>query len=356
MKKKKEKSFLRKIPIILFGLIIALFVSEVVLRILPLEFTKIDFSIADDVRVFSPTRIVQYKPNSSRNWTGLGIPTVWHFNNWGFRDRVFSDKKQILGNVYRILFVGDSVVMGLGVEDYEALPRQLENQLRQTKFTSGMNFMEVFNLGIWGYGILEQQAVVSEVGTRLNPNLVIIGFLVNDPEESAYHMRNQTHVVLKSIPNIVVPLPIKDFLEKHSHLFLFLENRYYSFIERYKAEAKIDSKLHEEGWKIADESIKEIKKETERVGSKLLIMNLPYVSDMTADVPVSSDIANRLKEICKKYNVNYFEVTEALRKYPNNSSLFINNGVDVHLTPKGNQVVAELLAEYLKESSLVPNQ
>lgn len=79
------------------------------------------------------------------------MPTLWYFNNYGFRDRSF-ETNQISSKVYKIVFVGDSMVMGLGVEDYQALPRQLEKVLQPDQFTGGdTQFYQVYNFRVVGH-------------------------------------------------------------------------------------------------------------------------------------------------------------------------------------------------------------
>ena len=132
------------IVLIIFGLVVSIILCEIMLRVLPKNVTKIDFSSRSDIRIFSSTRTYKYKPNTARNFTGLGPPVIWHFNNWGFRDRSF-ETNEVEGKVYRITVIGDSVVMGFGVEDYEAFPRRLEKILSPKKFSGGPQFFEVFN-------------------------------------------------------------------------------------------------------------------------------------------------------------------------------------------------------------------
>src|SRR3989344_1598392 len=94
--------------ILLFGFLVAALAMEIVLRILPKDLTKLDYGLLEDERIYTFSRYVKFKPNFTRVWTGLGEPTVWHFNNLGFRERaVFINKPQ---NIYRIVVIGDSIV------------------------------------------------------------------------------------------------------------------------------------------------------------------------------------------------------------------------------------------------------
>jgi hypothetical protein len=62
-------------------------------------------------------------------------------NGHGYRDREFPEKS---GQRKRILFLGDSLVFGIGVQHFQTLPKALEDMLAPGA--------EVFNMGMYGYG------------------------------------------------------------------------------------------------------------------------------------------------------------------------------------------------------------
>ncbi len=68
-----------------------------------------------------------YQPAASAENDYLGM--VHRINRAGFRDREFSAEKT--AGVTRILFLGDSVVYGWGLEAEETIPKQIERAIRR---------------------------------------------------------------------------------------------------------------------------------------------------------------------------------------------------------------------------------
>ena len=100
-----------------------------------------------------PNNLYKIQPNKK-----LGI------NKYGFRDHDFSIQKH---GLKRIVFLGDSFVMGLNVKSEETMPKMLEKQLKN---------YEVDNMGVFGFGPDQELNVFEESGFKLKPDMVIEGF------------------------------------------------------------------------------------------------------------------------------------------------------------------------------------
>ena len=103
-----------------------------------------------------------------------GVPV--HINSLGFRDsREYSLEKS--PGTFRILVLGDSVTFGHGTLDETTYPFLLEQRLRQ--WQPDVKW-EVWNLGVPGYNTSQELAYLTEVGSRYDPDLAIVGFFAND--------------------------------------------------------------------------------------------------------------------------------------------------------------------------------
>ena len=101
-----------------------------------------------------------------------GVPV--HTNNLGFRSTRDYDLKKA-ANTFRILVLGDSVTFGHGaLHDYPSL---LESLLK--KWKPGIDW-QVWNLGVPGYNTSQELAHLRELGPAYQPDLVIVGFFLND--------------------------------------------------------------------------------------------------------------------------------------------------------------------------------
>jgi lysophospholipase L1-like esterase len=80
--------------------------------------------------------------------------------------------------LFRALALGDSVVCGYGVEDDQTFCAKMERKLSPSRR------LEVLNLGIPGFGNAEELIQLEQVGFEYQPDLIILGYFVNDHFEN----------------------------------------------------------------------------------------------------------------------------------------------------------------------------
>lgn len=103
-----------------------------------------------------------------------GVPA--HTNSLGFRDtREYSLSKE--PGTFRIIVLGDSVTFGHGALFETSYPYLLEQRLRDWRPDVKW---EVWNLGVPGYNTAQELAYLNQVGASYAPDLVIVGFFLND--------------------------------------------------------------------------------------------------------------------------------------------------------------------------------
>lgn len=95
-------------------------------------------------------------------------------NALGFRDRE-RDLRKAPGGV-RIVVLGDSVTYGHGI----ALEDRFTHQLEQLLGQNGAR-VEVVNLGMPQYSTVQEVATFEAIGIDLAPDLVIVAYVLNDP-------------------------------------------------------------------------------------------------------------------------------------------------------------------------------
>lgn len=146
--------------LIVAGISVSLLAGEAFLRVtgsgVTIEHRQQKFKIRLDPRILY--RVV---PHSRED-----------INRYGYRDREFS-KNHPTGPTKRILFLGDSFVMGLNVSPEQTWPKALEQLLG--------NGFEVLNLGIAGYGPDQSLTELQDQALAFNPDIVVLGiFAAND--------------------------------------------------------------------------------------------------------------------------------------------------------------------------------
>jgi lysophospholipase L1-like esterase len=108
-------------------------------------------------------------PNSEAYVWGTQIK----INSFGFRDREYElDKNK---GTYRIVVLGDSITFGNMFSIENIYTEQLEDLFAKKK-----KDVEVLNLGMTGYDTLAEVSALEHIGLRFKPNLVIVGYCIND--------------------------------------------------------------------------------------------------------------------------------------------------------------------------------
>ncbi len=109
---------------------------------------------------------------------------------WGFSDIKINNKGLIgpeldyarRGDSRRVLYLGDSVTFGFGLESYDqAYPYIVEKIMREN---FGIN-TETVNAGVGGYSPWQEYIYLKSEGFKYSPDAIIIGFVLNDVTEKS---------------------------------------------------------------------------------------------------------------------------------------------------------------------------
>src|SRR6185369_4764417 len=77
---------------------------------------------------------------------------------------------------FRILTVGGSITTGYGVERSQSYVEQLQELLQRTQSRA----VTVINAGVPGYAPFQYVNLLKEIGLKLDPDLILIDFSIND--------------------------------------------------------------------------------------------------------------------------------------------------------------------------------
>ncbi len=105
---------------------------------------------------------------------GRGFSVPVEINSLGFRDEEVAMPKPV--GVLRILALGDSFTMAMGVPVEQGYAEQLERMLS----AEAGRRVEVVNTGVGGYNTAQELAFLDARGLDLEPDMILLGFQVND--------------------------------------------------------------------------------------------------------------------------------------------------------------------------------
>lgn len=163
---------LRNAALLVVSTGLALAVSELVARALvPSRATAGELELFE----FDPRLGWRFAPNrEARVRIPDGHETIVRINEHGMRDR--SHPLERRPGARRIAMVGDSFLVGLGVDDADLLTSRIEEWLEPGT--------EVLNFGVSGYGPIQEFVLVEDQVRRFAPDLVILVlYLGNDFED-----------------------------------------------------------------------------------------------------------------------------------------------------------------------------
>ncbi len=95
-------------------------------------------------------------------------------NSLGYRNREIAQKQGV-----RILFLGDSVTFQDFLNEQDTFVRQVEQRAQ----AAGKNW-ETINAGVGAISLKTELAILQETGLALKPDVVVLGFYLNDFQES----------------------------------------------------------------------------------------------------------------------------------------------------------------------------
>jgi len=168
-------SLAARILVALASTLLALFLAEVVVRAAGIG--PVFHVVLHEVFELSDNPVLGYELRA-------GAPDGdFSINDAGFRDRAFPREKP--AHTYRIAVIGDSLTYGFACPQDVTYPKQLERLLNGYARPGAPRF-EALNFGVTGYNVTQIVERLRVLGLRYEPDLILYGYALNDPQEFSY--------------------------------------------------------------------------------------------------------------------------------------------------------------------------
>ena len=299
-------------------------------------------------------------------------------NEMGYRGSSFDQEKSEF--IKRVLFLGDSFVMGHNVAPEETIAAALGKSV---------DGIEVFNMGVLAYGPDQSLVQLFEDGIDLNPDLVILGiFPANDFQDIDRSMlfsldgggrltRNTDNVITDNIPKFRtafllnhIQYILRPFIDKH-HKFLSRKYEYFLhdlFSDFYDWELLYDSDSIESRKKInlMRSILSRFRDElrSKRIGFGVVIIpSYPNIvrEDAFLKIGIDQRQFERLKNsqerffgpeditshLCEELNIPYLNLYPKFLVIEEGERALLYDDEDWHLSAFGNQIAGDLAASLL---------
>ncbi len=263
------KTKITKFILLIFGILIGLFLSLSVLEIYLRASNKFSLSFG----TCKETKAVNQAPNLYNYRLSEDLLVGWEHNPADVLHRINSagfwgseHKIQKKKNTYRIIVIGDSIT------EMDYYVRSLEYLLNNANLKSEF---EVWNCAVGGYGIINYYGILRSKILRFNPDMIIIGFCLNDLLITPVAFRNSdlnNWIIFENSMNEYpayynFPANLRFFEKSYAYRFLLFSSQ--RLIKGNLGKSVDDKEIG--GWALA--GIKDI---TEKRNIKLLGVIIPY--------------------------------------------------------------------------------
>lgn len=347
------------------GLVLALALAEVVLRLSPnllpperRQYLEVDLN---NVGVADPDTGHLHTPNSVGKLAGPDFTATHHTDTHGFRNHLpwptHAD----------VVVLGDSLVFGYGVDDAAAWPAQLGQHL---------DGVRVMNLGLIGAGPEQYLRVYRKFGAPLRPHLVVLGFFPdNDFWDAEMFDRWQrsgadgNYMVWRNYGRRAKnpfrdPVNVaKGWLVRKSYLYNLVVATAQAYRVRSSGEPKVlqlkdgssvrlmpsgylkrteGAKPGHRTFKLVTDAIRQLDQEVRRSGSNLLVVIQPGKEQVYLPLTGESvsDPADGVKDELRRLGIQYLDLTPVFQQQAAAGvTLFFES--DGHPNAKGYRLIAD---------------
>lgn len=382
---------LKKALAILLGLIVGLFLCEVIVRTFQLAGTAASRA---PLHANDPDTGWTCRPHCDTHYM---LPTSFDVrvlcNASGLRDREHALEKP--PGVRRVVVLGDSYMWGYGVENEEMFSSQLEGLLPAS---------ETINLGVNGFSTVQELIRYETKGERYAPDWVVLAFCWNDLEDNfdpkgktrpyvAWDATGNPEILNRPVKkNSIDPFRIwlgqnvalSQYLE-YASAFLRMQRKMQRRAEQEATGIRLGREMVEDedgkgmfslldvyaketpelthAWDVEQRLLERLRDRVTGRGARLFVTFVAVKETRSEEVfrkglvePYSPNgeldldwdrPAHRLEEICKQLDVPYVDTNPAFRAHADPTSLFLHH--NNHWSAAGHRVAADVVAHRIQE-------
>jgi hypothetical protein len=331
------------------------------------------------------------------------------YNSTGWRD--IEHNLENNRGAFRILVLGDSFMEGYSVELDDMFHKQIERLAHKENVD-----MEAINLGVGGYGTLQEYLVFRDIGQHYKPQIVLLGFYIsNDVKNNSLSLEAGSVSNTGTIKTKGIKVTTRPFLvptdestwtitqvdydgawqrylaaKKHRDSFvrkLVRQSALIQTIKRAKNNAirntgnashnkngnqtgkkkrsfgnycKEDAE-YTAAWQTTKRIFDRLKNKVSSNGAELFVFTVPAQHEVleeeirsTSNHELISCAYDNLKEVLGELGIGYIDLLPSFREISRNGNQNLFRRSDRHWNEEGHYMAAEIVYKALKDSGLFP--
>ena len=315
--------------------LLCLVVAEFALRVAT---TKTLYFTESNPHYIDREGMMKLKPNLEVWWYGCH----YQINSNGFRMPHEVGPKR----GYRILAIGDSVTLGMGVRDTEDVwPSRLEILLRQRGYDS----TEVINSAVQGWNLMKYDSdgnlapaeftrFVEETAPKLSPDIVLYCICLNDVPSRVEELFSMDNAGNKARFRFF-PESYREWLKRKAVYRLARDAFRESRFRKLDFSGILTASQPPKFWEQVSSELKRLKKAAQAHNAKLCCIIVPYSYQL---LPANHELLtiNRLwHEVLDKNEILWNDLTPVFNA--DNVLQYYSLGDYIHLNKKGHALIAE---------------
>ena len=272
-----------------------------------------------------PGLTFELSPNRQKKFENVWIRT----NNFGMRDTEPVPMED--HSVFRIAVLGDSYTFGYRVDSDLIYPSILEERLNQG---STEKRFDVLNMGVSGYNTQDEALVLEHKGLDWQPDLVIVGYVLNDPETDPVQ-------------------PLNSYFQEPAiwqrfHLARLIARVQHGLEVKYRGGGDYYRYLHAEGhenWNSVVSALADIRRLTEERQIPVLVLIFPERPEKRWGSYLYADLHRQVAEIARDNDFAVIDLLDRFAKHPPRKMRVRVS--DSHPSTWGHAVAAEAIYEWI---------
>ncbi len=268
------------------------------------------------------------------------VEKQYYSNSRGLRDREF-DYERAPGE-FRLLCLGDSFTWGQMVPASAAYPKALERLLGDRDASRRYS---VINSGQLGWSTVDEARWLAREGALYGPNIVVVGFFLNDAELGHYEIGR------------LLPARAEAILSK-SYFYFFVKYRVHLLKARFGLAKGYDEYLLElyapgsKSWGACQAALGQIADQARAIPARPLVAILPVIQDWSR-YPFQH--AHKLvADACAQRGIACVDLFDAFAASGRDWRELRVGPNDDHPSKEGHRIIAQGILEALEREQMLP--